>query len=102
MLDKKFWEKVFAEQGEFDTSRRKIIAESAAALHSSKLAIFALHRDDLVEAKAKIDEAKKGLQSLDERFGKDFRLRMEGSWKAAVEEFSEAKLFYDFCTGEKI
>ncbi|KKQ79396.1 MAG: hypothetical protein UT02_C0037G0007 [Parcubacteria group bacterium GW2011_GWC2_38_7] len=102
MLDKKFWDKVFKEQANFDVSRRKIIAESAAALHGSKLTIFALHRDDLAEAKTKLDEAKKGLQSLDKRFGKDFRLRMEGSWKAGVEEFVEAKLFYDFCTSGKI
>lgn len=102
MLDKKFWDKIFKEQGEFDTARRKIISESAAALHASKLTIFALHRDDLNEAKMKLAEAKTGLQSLDKRFGKDFRLRMEGSWKAAVEEFAEAKLFYDFCTSGKI
>lgn len=27
---------------------------------------------------------------------------MEGAWKAAVEEFLEAKLFYDFYSGKKI
>ncbi len=102
MLDKKFWNKVFKEQADFDISRRKIISESSFAQHAAKQSIFALHRDNFEESKMKLEEAKKGLQSLEKRFGKDFRLRMEGSWKAAVEEFSEAKLFHDFCTTGKI
>lgn len=102
MLDKKFWTNVFKKQETFDISRRKIIAESSRAQHTAKQAIFALHRDGLKEAEEKLDEAKKGLLSLDKRFGKDFRLRMEGSWKAAVEEFVEAKLFMDFYKELKI
>lgn len=102
MLDKKFWEKVFKAQENFDVSRRKIIGESAEALHLSKAVIFALHRSNEAEAAEKLTVAEKILVSLDARFGKDFRLRMEGSWKAAVEEFVEAKLFFDFCQGKKI
>lgn len=102
MLDKRFWTATFKKQGEFDISRRKIIGESSRAQHAAKQAIFALHRDGLKEAKEKIAEAQKGLISLDKRFGKNFRLRMEGSWKASVEEFVEAKLFLDFYEGKKI
>jgi len=102
MIDSKFWLKTFKDQANFDISRRKIIYESSFALHTSKQAIFALHRDNMKEAQEKLSDAKKGLLSLQKRFGKDFRLRMEGSWKAAVEEFTEAKLFYDFCTDIKI
>ena len=102
MLDKTFWAKIYSLQSDADISRRKIIAESAGAQHVAKQAIFALQRDNIEEAKEKLAAAENGLISLDKRFGKDARLRMEGAWKAAVEEFLEAKLFYDFYSGKKI
>ena len=102
MLNKKFWGKVFKDQDTFDVSRRIIIGECAGAQHAAKATIFALHRDNMKEAKEKQAYAEKILIGLDKRFGKDFRLRMEGSWKAAVEEFVEAKLFMDFCEGKEI
>jgi predicted translin family RNA/ssDNA-binding protein len=102
MLNKKFWQAVFKKQGDFDVSRRKIIGESAMAQHLGKQAIFALQRDNKKEAEEKLAEATKILVSLDKRFGKDFRLRMEGAWKAAVEEYAEGKLFSDFYNNKSI
>ena len=102
MLNKKFWQGVLQGQTEYDISRRKIIGESSGALQSAKQAIFALQRDNKAEAEEKIKESKKGLISLEERFGKDGKLRIEGAWKAAVEEYVEAKLFSDFTEGRKI
>ncbi|NQT49285.1 hypothetical protein HQ571_01175 [Candidatus Kuenenbacteria bacterium] len=96
MLDKKFWKKTLEDQSEYDISRRKIISEASGAQHLAKQAIFALQRDDKQEAEEKIAVAKEGLISLEKRFGKDGKLRTEGVWKAAVEEFVEAKLFMDF------
>lgn len=97
MLNKTTWKKIFKSQDDFDVARRKIISESSGALHLAKQAIFSLHRDNKKEAKEKLALAEKILVSLDKRFGKDFRLRMQGSWKAGVEEYVEAKLFFDFC-----
>jgi predicted translin family RNA/ssDNA-binding protein len=102
MLNKTFWKKVFKAQSDFDISRRKIIGESSRSLHLAKQSIFALHRSNAKDAKEKLADSKAGLISLDKRFGKDFRLRGEGSWKAAVEEYVEAKLFSDFIAGKKI
>ena len=102
MLNKIFWKKVCEKQAEFDISRYKIIKEASGALQGSKKTIFALQRERIEEAEAILKEAKEALKSLDKRFGKDFRLRMEGSWKAAVEEFCEAKLFMDFYKGVKM
>ena len=87
---------------EFDASRFKIIREASEALQCAKKTIFALQRENLAEAEKKLKEAADILKSLDKRFGKDFRLRMEGSWKAGVEEFCEAKMFMDFYKGQKI
>lgn len=102
MLNKKFWQGVFKKQGDFDVARRKIIGESAIAQHLAKQAIFALQRDNKKEAQEKLTESTAMLVSLDKRFGKDFRLRMEGAWKAAVEEYTEAKLYSDFYHGKSI
>jgi len=102
MMNKKFWQAVFKKQGDFDVARRKIIGESAIAQHLAKQAIFALQRDKKKEALEKLAESTQMLVSLDKRFGKDFRLRMEGAWKAAVEEYTEAKLFSDFYNNKTI
>ena len=101
-MNKESWKKIFEGQGEYDVSRRKIISESAPAQHSAKQAIFALQRGNVEEAREKIEFSLKGLISLEERFGKDGKLRTEGSWKAAVEEYVEAKLFMDFYEGNEI
>jgi len=89
-------------QTEYDIARRKIISESSTAQQLAKQAIFALQRDGKKEAEEKIAESKKGLISLETRFSKDGKLRTEGAWKAAVEEFVEAKLFSDFIDGKRI
>ncbi len=87
---------------DFGIARRKIISESNGILSKSKQAIFAMHRGNLADALNKIDEAKQGIKSLEKRFGKDGGLRREGSWKAAMEEFVEASLYYDFLKTGKL
>lgn len=102
MLDLKFWADIFKQQSDFNSGRRAIVGRSSDALHFSKQAIFALHRDNLKEAKEKLASATKLLNELDEKFGKKTYLRSEGSWKAGMEEFCEAQLFMNFCEGKKI
>lgn len=102
MLNKKFWEEVLKGQMEYDISRRKIISEGSNAQHLAKQAIFALQRGNKEDAVKMIEESRKGLISLEERFGKDGKLRTEGVWKASVEEHVEAKLFLDFIEGKEI
>ena len=102
MLETKFWQKVFLDQASNDSSRRKIIGESAGALHLAKQTIFSLQRDNVKEAKEKFEASLAALVSLEKRFGDNGKLRGEGSWKAAVEEFVEAKLFFDFYQGKKV
>ncbi len=102
MLNKKFWQTVLQDQTDYDIARRKIISEGSNAQHLAKQAIFALQRNNKKEAKDKLTLSRSGLISLEKRFGKDGKLRMEGVWKAAVEEHVEAKLFMDFIEGKKI
>jgi len=102
MLDQKFWEKILNEQNDFTISRRKIIARSSNAQHLAKQAIFALQRDDIKKAEADLKDSEKLLKDLEVDFAKNKKLRNEGSWKAGLEEFIEAKLFFDFYTGKPI
>lgn len=102
MLDKNFWKKINEAQSDYENSRRIIISQANDALHKSKQAIFSLHRDNLEEAKMKIDEAQKILKNLQKDFGKESKLRYEGSWIAAMEEFVEANLFFMFIANSQV
>lgn len=102
MMNAKFWQKIFSEQAELDIARRKIISASSDAQHFAKQVIFALQRDNVKEAAEKLALATKLLVALDKKYGKNGKLRNEGAWKAGIEEFVEAKLFFDYCGGKKI
>jgi len=102
MLDTNFWKQVNDDQADYDKSRRIIIGQASKALHSAKQAIFALHRNNVEESEAKIKESEAILQGLEKDFAKTQKLRSEGSWCAAVEEYVEAKLFYMYVKNEEV
>ncbi len=102
MLDKNFWGKIALAQGDNDKSRRIIINHSNSALHLAKQAIFAMHRDNLKEAKEKIVESENILLRLQKDFAKKQSLMKEGAWSAAREEYAEAKLFYAYVDGKRV
>lgn len=101
MLNKNFFLKLKKEYSTNDIERRKIISQSNVILHNSKRIIFSLHRGDLAQAERAIEEIKKELIKMQSHFSYN-RLSQEGSYKAAVEEFIEAKMFYKFVVGRKI
>lgn len=74
-------------------ARREMMARSNDALSMSKRAIFALHRGDQNAA----DELLSNVASLFETIEKSFRavpeLKEEGSYRAALEEYAEARIF---------
>lgn len=82
--------------------RQKVIRDSNDALFQAKRAIFSLHRDQVKEAKEKLDTSKTLLVKISKEYGKDDRVLDEGAYKAAIEEFVEAELFYQFVTTHKI
>jgi predicted translin family RNA/ssDNA-binding protein len=101
MIDKKFIEKLKKEHEEANSERRQIISLANVILHDSKRVIFSLHRDDTTKAEASLTEIDKVIMKLEEKFG-PARLKEEGSYKAALEEYVEAKTFYLVVTGKKI
>ena len=84
-----------------ESERRQIISAANNILFESKKTIFALHRQDFKIAETKIKDNEKNLKNLETRFGAD-RLRREGAYKAAAEEYLESKTFYLIITSKKI
>jgi len=102
MLDKKNINAIRKELTEYDKKRLDVIKSSNTALHHAKRIIFALHRKNIVEAEAKIKEVEKTFKEIVVKYKKDPKIFNEGSYKAALEEYVEAKLFYLFLQNKKM
>ena len=101
MINKKFIQKLKKEHEENNSERRQIISLANIVLYDSKRVIFSLHRGDIKKAGESLGEIEKILAKLDKKFGV-IRLYVEGSYRAAVEEYVEAKTFYMSLQGKKI
>ncbi len=101
MLNKDFFEKLRVDYQKSNSERRQIISISNIVLNDSKRTIFALHRGDIAAAEESFANIEKELKNMENNFGFD-RNEEEGAYKAAVEEYVEAKMFYFFLAGKKI
>ncbi|MFA4831344.1 MAG: hypothetical protein WC862_01640 [Patescibacteria group bacterium] len=101
-LNKTYVGKLRAYSLAYAEKRRDAIKHSDDALHHAKRAIFAMHRDDLKEAERKLGEAEKLFNELNKKYHNDRKVSAEGAYKAGLEEYVEASLFYQFLTAGKI
>lgn len=101
MINKKFIQNLKKDYDEQNSQRRQIISLSNIVLHDSKRVIFALHRNDIKKAEDSLKAIEKILQELEKKFGQQ-RINEEGSYKAGVEEYAEAKIFFQIVTDKKI
>lgn len=101
MIEKKFISDLRKKYLDKNIQRRKIISFSNIILNNSKKAIFALHRNDIELAEKNIKEAEDILKKIEKEFGQH-RIKEEGSYSASLEEYVEAKLFYQFLKTGKI
>ena len=101
MINKKFIQALKKEHEDSNSERRQIISLANVVLHDSKRIIFSLHRDDFKKAEESFIEIEKIFKKLADKFGWP-RMYEEGSFKAGVEEYVEAKMFYLVLTGKKI
>lgn len=101
MINKTFLKKLKKDYTDYNSERRQIIALANIILHDSKRVIFALHRGDIKLGEEKLLEIEKLIKKLDKQFGYK-RVNQEGSYRAGVEEYVEAKMFYFVLTGSKI
>jgi len=101
MLNKKFIESIKKDYLKKNSDRRQIISLSNIVLNNSKKAIFAIHRKDIKIASEKLSESDNIINKIFKNFGTNRPLE-EGSFMAALEEYAEAKLFFNFATTKKI
>lgn len=101
MINKKFIQQLRQEYDAHESERRQIISLANVVLHDSKRVIFSLHRGDEKKAGESLKEIEKILMNLEKKFGYA-RLSQEGSYKAGVEEYVEAKMLYKVVSGEKV
>ena len=100
MLNEKLFARLKKEYDTYEAKRRELIGVSNTTLSKAKQAIFALHRDDLSGSEALLKEVESTFQNLEKQFKVLPELRYEGAYRAAVEEYVEAKLFYEFLHGD--
>ncbi|MEK9152764.1 MAG: hypothetical protein AAB692_05350 [Patescibacteria group bacterium] len=93
MLDKNFFASLKERYHAHERGRREVIGLSAAAQSASKRAIFASHRDDSSGADRLLSEAADALKKVRTLFDGRAELADEGSYRAALEEYAEAKLY---------
>ncbi len=98
MLNEKLFARLKKEYDAYALARRELIGVANIALSKAKQAIFALHRDDEKGSGALLGEVEKTFDALEKQFAKNDGLRWEGAYRAALEEYVEAKLFFDFMT----
>lgn len=101
MIDKTFIAKLRKDYKEKEKSRRQIISRSNEILFQAKKSIFALHRNDTQLATEKLQEMEIALKKLEKKFGFT-RLKEEGAYQAAVEEYVEAKSLAAIIDNKKI
>ena len=96
MLKKTYVAKLKKELHEYALIRRDVIKIADDALHHAKRAVFDLHRGDLKGADEKIRFVERTIKDLNKKYKKQPEIQDEGTYKAALEEYVEASLFYQF------
>lgn len=97
-----FFNKLKKDYQGHELKRRAIISEANEALGLSKRAIFAFHRDNHKEGFDNLRRAEIIFNKLETLSKGMPKLKYEGSWRAALEEYVEAKLFGTFLKNGKI
>jgi translin len=102
MLAKNHFVKIRKEYASYEEARREVVKRSGDALAFSKQAIFALHRNDFAAAQKLLLEARQIQQKLKKKLTRVPGLVWEGSYRAMLEEFAEASLYFDFLKNRQL
>jgi len=96
------WEKLKKDYQNHAVVRNLVIQESNQALNKAKQAIFSLHRDQLTEAEKVLTGIEDALNKIHSYFKEVPDLEYNGPYKAALEEYLEAKLFWQVLKFNKL
>jgi translin len=102
MLNKKSFEEMRRHMEVYDRLREQLIAQSRLVLKASKAAIYAAHREDLVEAGKLLADAKKTIANIDKLLKKDVHLANVGAYNEALEEYAEASCYVSYLKTKQI
>lgn len=102
MLNTKYLVQVRDDLLTYAEKRRVVIKLAGDAQHSAKKAIFATQRDDFKTAEECLAKSEEIIGELNSDYKKDPALFEEGSYRAAIEEYTEARLFYSFVRENEI
>lgn len=102
MLNKKYFQAVRQDLLSYAEKRREVIKAAGDAQQLAKKAIFALQRNDSKLAASLLDQSILLLQGLNKKFKSEPDLFTEGSYRAAIEEYTEAALFAMILTNKPI
>jgi predicted translin family RNA/ssDNA-binding protein len=94
-LDKKALTSVVRSYRSMTARRRELQQISSDILGAAKRAIFAIQRGTGKDAEGNLKNARALLVRGKKVVGTDRRLLSEGAWRAALEEFSEAAMYFD-------
>lgn len=83
-------------------ARRELMTRSNDALSTSKRAIFALHRGDTSAANELFSHAEAQFVAIEKTLRSLPELKEEGSYRAALEEYAEARIFAGYVKSGKI
>lgn len=102
MLNKKYLAAVRTDLLNYASKRRDVIKVAGDAQQLAKKAIFALQRDDKVGAKEGLKNSLNLLVDLNKKYKTEPDVFTEGSYRAALEEFTEATLFWQYINVQEI
>lgn len=99
MINQKFFQKLKADFKKAEENRREVLKIAGDALLLAKRAIFSFHRDDWKGGEQRLKESLANLKKAAKLTDLAWK---EGSFRAALEEYSEAELFRQFLYKEKL
>ncbi len=102
MLDKKYLGSIRQDLLGYAAKRREVIKTAGDAQHLAKKAIFSMQRDGGEEAEKHLKLAEHLLVELNRKFKGDKDLFSEGSYRAALEEYTEAVLFNQYLADQTV
>ncbi|MBI4281087.1 hypothetical protein HY628_02740 [Candidatus Uhrbacteria bacterium] len=102
MINKKFLAAIEKQHAAYERAYRKLVEDANRSLHLAKRAIFAFHRGDRNVGESLLGEAEKLLGAVGNQFKQEPALEFEGAYRAALEEFVEARLFGQFLSKKSL
>lgn len=87
---------------DYDKTRQLTISQANQILHKAKQAIFAFHREEIKKGEKLLNQIEPDLNKLKKSLSQYPSLKYNGPYKAAIEEYVEAKLFWQILKFDKM